>query len=98
MTGILPIKKDGSQSAISDFQEFSVLDPGKYAAFTGFTEAEVRTLCETYHMSFDEAKSWYDGYCFDEVHSIYNPYSIMSALQSGKFKSYWKKLLRRKRF
>ena len=91
MTGILPIKKDGSQSAISDFQEFSVLDPGKYAAFTGFTETEVRTLCEAYHMSFDEAKSWYDGYCFDEVHSVYNPYSIMSALQSGKFKSYWKK-------
>ena len=91
MTGILPIKKDGSQSAMSDFQEFTVLDPGKHAAFTGFTEAEVRTLCGKYHRSFEEAKSWYDGYTFDDVHSVYNPYSIMCAMQSGKFKSYWKK-------
>ena len=91
MTGILPIKKDGSQSAISDFREHSVLDPGQYAVFTGFTEKEVRILCDTYHMNFDEAKSWYDGYRFDEVHSIYNPYSVMCALQSGKFGSYWKK-------
>ncbi len=91
MTGILPIKKDGSQSAISDFREFSVLDPGEYAAFTGFTEDEVKILCDTYRMSFDDAKNWYDGYSFDNIHSVYNPYSIMSAMQSGKFKSYWKK-------
>lgn len=91
MTGILPIKKDGSQSAISDFREFSILDPGVYAAFTGFTEEEVRALCHTYHMDFDEAKSWYDGYSFDRAESVYNPYSIMSAMQNGKFRSYWKK-------
>ena len=42
MTGILPIKKDGSQSAISDFEEYSVLEPGEYAGFVGFTEEEVR--------------------------------------------------------
>lgn len=91
MTGILPIKKDGSQSAISDFREYSVLDPGKYAVYTGFTEDEVRALCAACHMSFEDARDWYDGYSFDTVHSIYNPYSIMTAIQSGKFKSYWKK-------
>ncbi len=91
MTGILPIKKDGSQSAISDFREFSILDPGEYAEFTGFTEEEVHTLCDTYHMRFEDAKSWYDEYSFDTVHSVYNPYSIMSAMLTGKFKSYWKK-------
>lgn len=91
MTGILPIKKDGSQSAISDFMEFSILDPGEYAMFTGFTEEEVHRLCDAYNMSFDDAKSWYDGYSFDHAHSIYNPYSIMSAMLSRKFKSYWKR-------
>lgn len=45
MTGILPIKKDGSQSAISDFEEYSVLEPGEFAGFVGFTEEEVKTLC-----------------------------------------------------
>ncbi len=91
MTGILPIRKDSSQSAISDFREFSILDPGEYAVFTGFTEDEVRTLCDTYHMEFENAKKWYDGYSFDTVHSVYNPYSIMNAMLTGKFKSYWKK-------
>ncbi|MEY8429153.1 AAA family ATPase [Lachnospiraceae bacterium 48-42] len=91
MTGILPIKKDGSQSAISDFKEFTILDPGKYTEFTGFTEEEVRRLCDMYHMSFHEARTWYDGYSFDQIHSMYNPYSVMNAMQSGKFKSYWKK-------
>ena len=46
LTGILPIKKDGSQSAISDFIEYPILDPDGFAAFTGFTEAEVKRLCE----------------------------------------------------
>lgn len=91
MTGILPIKKDGSQSAISDFKEFTILDPGKYTEFTGFTEEEVHRLCDTYHMSFHEAKNWYDGYCFDDRHSMYNPYSVMCAMQNRKYKSYWKK-------
>lgn len=91
MTGILPVKKDGSQSEISDFREFSILDPGEYAEFTGFTEEEVHALCNTYHMSFDDAKRWYDGYSFDNAHSVYNPYSIMGAMLSRKYKSYWKR-------
>ncbi len=51
----------------------------------------MKALCDTYHMNFDNAKSWYDGYSFDNIHSVYNPYSIMSAMQNRKFKSYWKK-------
>ena len=70
MTGILPIKKDGSQSAISDFTEYSILDPGEFAEFTGFTENEVKGLCERHGMNFKDAKSWYDGYDFPEVGAI----------------------------
>ena len=91
MTGILPIKKDGSQSAISDFMEYPVLFPGKFAEYTGFTEKEVKELCGRYGMNFDEAKAWYDGYDFQECGSIYNPYSVMCAVRTGKFRSYWKK-------
>lgn len=54
MTGILPIKKDGSQSAISDFTEHPILDPGEFAEFTGFTENEVKGLCERHGMNFLE--------------------------------------------
>jgi len=91
MTGILPIKKDGSQSAISDFIEYPVFDPDGFAEFTGFTEAEVRGLCESYGMSFEEARAWYDGYDFPEAGAVYNPYSVMMAMRKKKFGSYWKK-------
>ena len=89
MTGILPIKKDGSQSAISDFREYTMLFPWKFAPYVGFTEEEVRVLCEGNDVSFDEMKHWYDGYSFPEVGSVYNPNSVMKALQYHCFDSYW---------
>ena len=46
MTGILPIKKDRSQSAMSEFQEYTMVDPADYAPYIGFLENEVRELCE----------------------------------------------------
>ena len=91
MTGILPIKKDGSQSAISDFIEYPVLYPDGIAEYTGFTEEEVRGLCAAHHMDFSEFQTWYDGYHFSECGSIYNPYSVMRAVQNGKCRSYWQK-------
>ena len=57
MTGILPIKKDGSQSAISDFLEYPVLYPDGFAEYTGFTEEEAGNLCDKYHMDFNVFKA-----------------------------------------
>ncbi len=91
LTGILPIKKDGSQSAISDFIEYPILDPDGFAAFTGFTEAEVKRLCEEHGVSFEDARRWYDGYDFPDIGAIYNPYSVMLAIRKRKFDSYWQK-------
>ena len=91
MTGILPIKKDGSQSAVSDFNEYSVLDAEEFAPYTGFTEDEVKRLCEEYGMDFLMAKEWYDGYTFGSYHSVYNPYSVMQAMKRKTYKSYWRK-------
>ena len=91
MTGILPIKKDGSQSAISDFEEYSMLEPGMFAEYVGFTEAEVLELCKEKKQDFERMKVWYDGYSVGDRHSIYNPYSVMHAVSSGKYRSYWKK-------
>ena len=62
MTGILPIKKYGSHSALNMFTEYSMTDPGELAEYFGFTEQEVAALCEKYQMSFEEAKAWYNGY------------------------------------
>ena len=61
MTGILPIKKDGSQSAISEFNEYTILNPKGFAPFVGFLEDEVQEICSHFHVSFDQMKMWYNG-------------------------------------
>lgn len=91
MTGILPIKKDGSQSAVSDFKEFTILNPGSFTEYTGFTEEEVRKLCNENNMDFNLMKKWYDGYYYEGVGSIYNPYSVMETVKSGAYESHWQK-------
>lgn len=89
MTGILPIKKYGTHSALNIFDEFSMTDSKFLAPYTGFTEEEVRKLCMDYHMDFDEARQWYDGYIFGNNLHIYNPKSIIDAMRNRRFKSYW---------
>ncbi len=89
MTGILPIKKDGSQSAISDFEEYSMLKPRQFAEYVGFTEDEVERLCRDYGSDFSKMKRWYDGYFFRRVSAVYNPSSVMKAIRNDDFDSYW---------
>ena len=89
MTGILPIKKDGSQSAISDFEEYTMLKPRSYGYYVGFTEPEVKSLCSTHGLDFDIMKNWYDGYFVKDTGSIYNPNSVMKAISYNDFDSYW---------
>jgi len=89
MTGILPIKKYGTHSALNIFEEFSMTDSKCLAPYIGFTEDEVRKLCCDYHMEFDEARQWYDGYVFNDSLHVYNPKSIVDAMRNRKFKSYW---------
>ena len=89
MTGILPIKKYGTQSALTDFREFSMLEPGLLAEYVGFTEKEVRDLCQTNYMDFAEANKWYNGYRFDKTGHVYSPNSIIEAMINKKFSNYW---------
>lgn len=89
LTGILPIKKDGSQSAISDFEEYTMIKPRKFGPYVGFLEDEVKELCQCYDIDFKMMKRWYDGYAFRGVESVYNPNSVMKAIRNDDFDSYW---------
>ncbi len=89
MTGILPVKKDGRQSAISDFREYTMVSPRKFGEYVGFTQEEVRRLCDRGNVDFQAMKQWYDGYSFRGVGSVYNPNSVMQAADNGTFDSYW---------
>lgn len=89
MTGILPIKKYGSHSALNMFDEFAMTNPKTLAEYVGFTEGEVRALCMRYHMDFDETARWYDGYQFKNSLHIYSPKSVVNAMLNRAFGSYW---------
>ena len=91
MTGILPIKKYGSHSALNMFDEFSMTNPGALAEYVGFTENEVKVLCKQFDMSFQDTKCWYDGYFFEKIGHVYNPRSVVSAMLSHSFDNYWNK-------
>lgn len=89
MTGILPIKKYGTQSALTDFREYSMIQPKKLAEYVGFTEREVQSLCRQYHMDFEDLKNWYDGYSFSREKSVYSPNSVIQAIQNEELGDYW---------
>ena len=88
MTGILPIKKYGKHSAINMFTEIAMTNPRELAEFTGFTEIEVKALCDEYDMPFDETKRWYDGYNLKGL-SIYNPRSVVMSMTGHDYDNYW---------
>ncbi len=89
MTGILPVKKYGQHSALNMFWEYSMTDQGFFEEYTGFTDTEVRELCERYNMDFAEAGNWYDGYRFTEFQHVYNPKSVVEAMLRHRFFNYW---------
>ncbi len=89
LTGILPVKKYGTHSALNMFDEYSMTAPGIFAEYMGFTENEVKQLCMRYNVDFSETQQWYDGYCFEEHLHIYNPKSVVDAMRRKRFDSYW---------
>ena len=89
MTGILPIKKYGTHSALNMFDEFSMIDPGPLAKYVGFTGEEVSELCGRYGMDMEEVKSWYDGYFFEPDISVYSPRSVVNCMRFGRIGNYW---------
>ena len=89
LTGILPIKKYNTESALNNFCEYSMVDPAFMASCFGFTEDEVMALAKKHNASMENLKMWYDGYNIGSERSIYNPYSVMKALQRGVCKSFW---------
>ena len=89
LTGILPVKKEKTQSALNNFKDYSMLHAGPIAPYVGFTEQEVKDLCSEYQIDFSKMKLWYDGYSFPNANSIYNPNSVMKALRNDDFDSYW---------
>jgi hypothetical protein len=90
LTGILPIRKDSSQSGLNTFSEYTMLDPVPFESFFGFTEADISEIVKlpSCKLTQEEFKDWYRGYKLNGS-DIYNPDSVVSAVKDGKCKGYW---------
>ena len=89
LTGILPIKRYNTESALNNFREYSMINPGRICSSLGFTHDEVASLCQEYDMDISEMERWYDGYRIGNESHIFNPYSVMRAIDDNRYRSYW---------
>ena len=90
MTGILPIKKYNTGSALNMFREYTMLEPKQMDPYFGFSKEEVKSLCgDEYTDMLDELTEWYDGYCGMNGTAKYNPRSVVEALEEGVCRDYW---------
>ena len=90
LTGILPVVRDKIQSKLNNFREYTILNAGAFAPYIGFTDDEVRGLCDTHGVSYDDCRRWYDGYSQRGL-EIYNPESVVRCIEEKAFGSYWGK-------
>ena len=89
LTGILPIKKYNTESALNNFCEYSMIRPGKMSNAFGFTHEEVEALCQRHGMDISEMERWYDGYRIGKAPRMFNPYSVIKAINDEECRSYW---------
>ena len=90
MTGITRVSRE---SIFSDFNNPKIITTtsNEYATSFGFTENEVFQALKTfgYDDMKEDVKKWYDGFVFGQQTDIYNPWSILNFLDTGKFAPYW---------
>lgn len=94
MTGVLPIKKYSSGSELNMFKEYYFPTDTIYDTFFGFTEEEVKELCEKNKknggiIQYEQLAEWYNGYYTSIGERLYNPRSINFALSDNTVKDYW---------
>ena len=90
MTGITRVSKE---SVFSDLNNLKVVTTtsNEYATSFGFTEEEVFVALDAGGLGEEKenVKEWYDGFVFGEQEDIYNPWSILNFLDTGKYATYW---------
>lgn len=92
MTGVLPMKKYSPGSALNMFKEYTMLRDPYLGEYFGFTQEETSLLCRKQSkLTMDEISEWYNGYTTMNGTKIYNPRSVVCALEDGYCQSYWTK-------
>ena len=97
MTGILPIAKYSSGSELNMFCEYTMATEEKFSEYFGFTDNEVDDLYDRYlkmdipehNVKREGLRDWYDGYHTKTGERVYNPRSVVLALQNNNLGDYW---------
>ena len=90
MTGVLPIVKYSSGSELNMYDEYSFMNDNIYDKYFGFSESEVRSLCELHSsVSYEDLEYWYNGYYTATGDKLFNPRSVSKALTRGVCLNYW---------
>lgn len=100
MTGILPIAKYSSGSELNMFAEFTMVNSPMFGEYFGFTDDEVDDLYRRYIVECDRQhkeksvtrkglRDWYNGYYTKSGERVYNPRSVVFALQFNNLANYW---------
>lgn len=96
MTGILPIAKYSSGSELNMFAEYTMAAQEKFSEDFGFTEKEVDRIYQRYlernekpRVSRDGLREWYNGYHTFSGERVYNPRSVVMALENDNLSNYW---------
>ena len=90
MTGVLPIKKYSTGSALNMFKEYTMLKDPFFEEYFGFTEAETESLCQRQTaLTMNDIREWYNGYQTKDGARLYNPRSVVCALEDETCQSYW---------
>ncbi len=90
MTGVLPVRKYSSGSELNMFDEYNFMNDNVFDIYFGFTEGEVKELCKKHTaVSYEELRTWYDGYHLFKGGRLFNPRSVNKALTRGICLNYW---------
>jgi hypothetical protein len=99
---ITGVSKFSKVSIFSDLNQLTDITLNKnYAALTGYTQTELENSFSEYlelvekHLNLsrtallDKIKIWYNGYSWDGITRMYNPYGTLHFLENQVFKNYW---------
>ena len=99
ITGISRFSKMSIFAELNNLADISMDE--NFAAICGFTKDDLNNYfseykdaaCQKLELSKDELdekiRFWYDGYKFDGITNIYNPFSILNFFSKKEFRNYW---------
>ncbi|MDR1036235.1 MAG: AAA family ATPase, partial [Deltaproteobacteria bacterium] len=99
ITGITKFSRMGVFSKLNNLNDISL--SSDYSTFMGYTQEELEIYFEPFialtadklkiekHELLNKIKNRYDGFSFDGIHTLYNPFSILNFFKKVRFSNFW---------